>query len=119
MGIIRLERLKPQPAMKVAIIVLAFVAVVSANYAGEKYWSRTGKNNENCFAQRCEACENFFQGQENTFDCEGQCGLCSLCNAATYAIVPNCARCKDGIKACIDTVAVVKRSVKIALVPVL
>ena len=57
----------------------------------------------NCFADRCLACQNHFGSQLANYDCEGQCGLCALCNAATLSIVPGCAYCKDGIDACVDT----------------
>ena len=55
-----------------------------------------------CFPDRCLACQNHFGANLKTFDCEGQCGLCALCNAATLSVVPGCAHCKDGIDTCID-----------------
>ena len=56
-----------------------------------------------CFADRCLACQNHFGAELATYDCEGQCGLCSLCNAATLAVVPGCRYCEDGIDACVAT----------------
>jgi len=84
--------------MKVAIVLLAcIVAMASASY------SKPGLNGVQCFKDRCDVCANMFGGNHEAFDCEGQCGLCALCNAATEAVVPGCRHCQDGIDACVKT----------------
>merc|ERR1712025_1449614 len=101
MGYSFTEHFKPQlTKMKTAVIVLLAVVAVA-----QAYYQKSDKNQleaSQCFPDRCLACQNHFGDQLATFDCEGQCGLCALCNAATLSIVPGCAHCKDGIDACID-----------------
>ena len=59
-----------------------------------------------CFPQRLEACKNFLGASGvpvAAFNCEGQCGLCDLCPAATTD-VPECGtHCVAGKAACIDS----------------
>ena len=59
-----------------------------------------------CFPQRIDACKNHFINQYGTvaaYSCEGECGLCDLCGAATKE-VPECTTyCVAGKQGCIDT----------------
>merc|ERR1712029_470257 len=61
---------------------------------------------QQCFPQRIAACQNFYGSYGvpvSAFDCEGQCGLCDLCAAATED-VPECSTlCAKGKDACMDT----------------
>ena len=83
--------------LKKAIVLFACIVVATASYS----YTNPGENGVNCFPDRCEVCKNFLGANYDTFDCEGQCGLCALCNAATEAVVPGCRYCQDGIDACI------------------
>ena len=61
---------------------------------------------DGCFPQRIDACKNHF-GQfgvpVSAYSCEGECGLCELCGAATKD-VPECSTyCVAGKQGCIDT----------------
>ena len=80
-----------------AIVFACLIAVAVASYA------RSGEKDATCFADRCETCKNHFKGNHAVFDCEGQCGLCALCNAATIPVVEGCRYCQDGIDKCIET----------------
>ena len=63
-------------------------------------------SSQQCFPQRIAACQNFYGSYGvpvSAFDCEGQCGLCDLCAAATED-VPECSTlCARGKDACMDT----------------
>ena len=55
-----------------------------------------------CSAAQQQACSSQF-GRESalTFDCNGLCGLCDLCNTQQAAGVPECAsRCASGKAKC-------------------
>ena len=55
-----------------------------------------------CSAAQQQACSSQF-GRESalTFDCNGLCGLCDLCNTRQAAGVPECAsRCASGKAKC-------------------
>ena len=59
-----------------------------------------------CFPQCIDACQNHF-GQNgvpvSSYSCEGECGLCDLCGAATKE-VPECVTyCSAGKSACMET----------------
>eukprot|EP00093_Oithona_nana_P001308 01308.XXX_2926_2518_1 [CDS] Oithona nana genome sequencing. len=83
--------------MKVAVVLFALIVVASASY------NNPGEGGVNCFPERCEVCKNHFGAAYADYDCEGQCNLCQLCNAATVPVVEGCRYCKDGIDACIAT----------------
>ena len=68
------------------IALFALIAVASATYNGN-YWMMEGNDGVMCFPDRCETCENHLGENYGIFDCEGQCGLCALCNAATIPVV--------------------------------
>ena len=77
--------------------------MASASYNSDTTYNNPGVGGVNCFPDRCETCKNHLGSNYATFDCEGQCGLCALCNAATEAVVPGCRHCQDGIDKCIET----------------
>ena len=76
--------------------------MASASYS-DNYFLMEGENGVMCFPERCQTCEAHLGENLKGFDCEGQCGLCALCNAATVPVVEGCRYCKDGIDACIAT----------------
>ena len=55
-----------------------------------------------CSAAQQQACFSQFGGESAlTFDCNGLCGLCDLCNTQQAAGVPECAsRCASGKAKC-------------------
>merc|ERR1711860_147743 len=103
MGITRLKPInQPTLNMKFVIALFACITMASASYS-ENYFVFEGEGGINCFPERCEVCQAHFGEDWKIFDCEGQCGLCALCNAATKPIVEVCRYCKDGINDCIHT----------------
>eukprot|EP00093_Oithona_nana_P001269 01269.XXX_2655_2108_1 [CDS] Oithona nana genome sequencing. len=88
--------------MKTIVVFACLLVTVMAYYDNTV---STGFNNfgTTCFPDRCLACKNHFGNSASTFDCEGQCGLCALCPAATTSNVFGCKYCAAGIEACIDT----------------
>merc|ERR1712012_1107785 len=93
---------KPSITMQTAFVFLCAVAMSQAYvYYGLPYAANGG-----CFPQRLEACKNFLGASGvpvAAFNCEGQCGLCDLCPAATTD-VPECGtHCVAGKAKCIES----------------
>merc|ERR1712008_366425 len=71
-----------------------------SNYNSRNYYKAPANfpSSWECSAAQQEACVSQFGGQSvSTFDCNGLCGLCDLCNTRQAAGVPECAtRCASG-----------------------
>merc|ERR1711963_60084 len=95
--------------MKFAVaLLLAFVATSEAFYYSPYFNAYSVgapvavAGGVQCHPQRCQACRESFEEHIPTYDCEGKCGLCALCQN-TPNVVPDCQRwCTVGEAACTD-----------------
>ena len=71
----------------VALLVVAMAAASQAFYYSPYFYS----GGLQCFPQRCQACRESFDTPLATYDCEGKCGLCDLCEGSPNNVA-DCAR---------------------------
>merc|ERR1712012_642324 len=86
MGIIQFIRVQLKVNMRFIVLALVFclVAYVSA---------------QSCTSNFCQLCEDVFEDELTTYDCEGSCNNCKLCGG-NYDEVEFCKYCKNGPENC-------------------